>query len=289
MPPMRTTLALGILACLFARGAAAQPDPLVGDWRGTVKGAQVAASPIVITISKRGDAYGGFTSGLTDAAEGELALDRVALSGEQLSIHATADSKLGVVVLSGDLTRAGNTLKGPAALSVGSQSFEVQIELTRRPRPTIPQRQLEQRADYFVGRWKVDYVGGEFPPLSTGSRSGTIAFTRNGANFVSGRLDADLSGKPYTESHALGFDPETKALVDIERRSDGVELMHIGNWRSPLAIVFQTSAVQSGGKTYQLRRTIAITSDAAFEVTEEFSVDGGAFRRLGNAHYTKVP
>ena len=99
----------------------------------------------------------------------------------------------------------------------------------------------------------------------------------------------DATSKPYTESHMIGFDPETKALVDVERRGDGVELVHVGNWRSPLAIVFQTPAVQSGGKTYQLKRTLSITSDTAFEVTEEFSVDGAAFRRLGNAHYTKMP
>ena len=40
---------------------------------------------------------------------------------------------------------------------------------------------------------------------------------------------------------------------------------------------------------YQLRRVLSVTSDTAFDVTEEFSVDGSAFRRLGNAHYTKPP
>jgi len=40
---------------------------------------------------------------------------------------------------------------------------------------------------------------------------------------------------------------------------------------------------------YQLRRVLSVTSDTAFDVTEEFSVDGSAFRRLGNAHYTKQP
>jgi hypothetical protein len=32
---------------------------------------------------------------------------------------------------------------------------------------------------------------------------------------------------------------------------------------------------------------ISVLSDTAFDVTEEFSIDGGALRRLGNAHYTK--
>ena len=285
---MRTIVCLAAILAL-AQAVSAQPDPLAGDWRGTLKPAQGIASPIVITISKKGDAYGGFTSGLNES--GEVALDRVVLTGDHLAVQATAESKLGQVVLAGDLVLAGNTLKGPATLSVGGQRFDVQIDLQRRPRATIPQRQIEQRAGYFVGRWKVDYVGGEFPPLSAGGRSGVIVFASSGANFVSGRLEgdvADAAGKPYTESHMMGFDPETKALVDVERRGDGVELVHVGNWRSPLAIVFQTPTVQSGGKTYQLKRTLSITSDAAFEVTEEFSVDGGAFRRLGNGHYTRI-
>jgi hypothetical protein len=46
--------------------------------------------------------------------------------------------------------------------------------------------------------------------------------------------------------------------------------------------------VQANGKTYQLRRFVSVTSAVAFEVTEEFSVDGGPFKRLGNAHYTKT-
>jgi len=274
----------------LAATAAAQPDPLVGDWRGTLKPAlgtmATTATPIVFTISRKGDAYGGFTSGLNESSE--VALDRVTLTADRVAIQVSADSKLGPVVLAADLALAGNALKGPATLSVGSQRFDVLIELQRRPRATIPQRQIEQRADYFAGRWKVDYVGGEFPPLSAGGRSGTITFTKSGGNFVTGRLDADAGGRAYTESHAIGFDPDTKALVDVERRGDGVEMIHIGNWRSPLAIVFQTPPVQAGGKMYQLRRTIAITSDEAFEVTEEFSVDGGAFRRLGNGHYTRT-
>jgi len=39
---------------------------------------------------------------------------------------------------------------------------------------------------------------------------------------------------------------------------------------------------------YQLRRVISVMSPTAFDVTEEFSVDGGPFKRLGNGHYTKL-
>ena len=78
-------------------------------------------------------------------------------------------------------------------------------------------------------------------------------------------------------------------LAFVERRPGGVELVSVASWRSPIAITFHTSPVQENGKTYQLRRLLSVTSPTAFDVTEEFSVDGGPFRRLGNGHYTKLP
>ena len=55
------------------------------------------------------------------------------------------------------------------------------------------------------------------------------------------------------------------------------------------SITFQTSPVQANGKIYQLRRLLSVMSPTAFDLTEEFSVDGGPFKRLGNGHYTKLP
>jgi hypothetical protein len=160
----------------------------------------------------------------------------------------------------------------------------------RQRRESPPQHQVERTIGYFAGTWRFDYTGGEFPPLSAGSRSGTITFLRVGtSNFVAGQLDGELAGKPYRETQTIGFDPDSFALAVVERRPDNSELVSLGSWRSPLAILFQTAPVQAGGKTYQLKRVISVTSDVAFEVTEEFSVDGGAFKRLGKGHYTKQP
>jgi hypothetical protein len=98
-----------------------------------------------------------------------------------------------------------------------------------------------------------------------------------------------VAGKTYQETLKIGSDPDTNMLVFAERRSDGTELLSLANWRSPIAMTFHTSPVQANGRTYQLRRLIAVTSNTAFEVAEEFSIDGGAFKRLGNAHYTMQP
>jgi len=265
----------------------AQTDPVVGNWRGTLKNAQGVDSPIIITVAKKGDGYAGSTNGLN--ATSEIPLKRVTVDGAKVSLEASAESRLGDVTLTSELTADGNTMRGVGVLSVGAQRFDVTLTLQRRSRGEVIQPHVEQRADYFVGRWSFEYLGAEYPPLSAGTRSGTVTFSRSGAsNFVAGRVDGDVAGKKYQETLTIGFDPDTNMLVFTERRSDGTELASLANWRSPIAMTFQTSPVQASGRTYQLRRVISVTSNAAFEVTEEFSVDGGAFKRLGHGRYTKV-
>jgi hypothetical protein len=153
----------------------------------------------------------------------------------------------------------------------------------------VIQPQVAQRADYFVGRWTFEYLGGEFPPLSAGTRTGTAAFTATSPNFVSGVIENDLGGRKSQDRMTIGFDPDTKMLAVVERRADQTELISVASWESPLAITFTTSPVTSSGRTYQLRRVIQVLNDVSFDIVEEFSVDGGAFRRLGNARYSKVP
>jgi hypothetical protein len=152
------------------------------------------------------------------------------------------------------------------------------------------QPRIEQGLDYFLGRWQFDYVGGDFPPLSAGTRNGVVTFTRTVAsNFAVGQVEGEVAGQKYQERWSIGVDADTDTLVSLERQAGGAELLSLGNWRSALAIVFHTSPLQASGRTYQLRRVMSILSATAFELTEEFSVDGGPFRRLGNAHYTKLP
>jgi hypothetical protein len=262
-------------------------DPVVGNWRGTLTSASGTESPIIITIVRKGDGYAGSTNGLN--ASSESALKRVDVNGTRVTVEAADTSKLGAVSLTADLSAEGNTLKGAGTVSIGAQTFDVALALQRRPRAEAVQPHVEQRIDYFVGRWKYEYLGAEYPPLSAGGRSGTMTFTRTGgSNFVTGRLDGELLGKPYQEQLSIGLDADTNMLAFVEKRSDGVELVSVASWRSPIAITFQTSPVVANGKTYQLRRLMSVTSPTAFDVTEEFSVDGGPFKRLGNGHFTKL-
>ena len=286
-------LALSVFLAMAAGSAAAQQqadDPVLGNWRGTLKsaaGAQGSESPFVLSIVKKGDGYGGSMSGLGGTSE--LPLKSVVVTGTLVRVESVADSKLGQVSLTGELTAERTTLKGAGTLAVGAQHFDVAFDLTRRARIDVVQPTVEQRIDYFTGRWTFEYLGGEFPPLSQGGRSGTVTFTRVGSsNFATGRVDGDLVGKKYRETVSIGFDPVTNTVVYTERRQDGTELVSLGNWQSPLAITFQTAPLQVGGRTYQLRHVMSVLSATAFNVTEEFSVDGGLFKRLGTARYTKV-
>ena len=65
----------------------------------------------------------------------------------------------------------------------------------------------------------------------------------------------------------------------------------VSTWKglpSPIAITFLTMPVEAAGSVYVLKRLMRMTSDTSFSVTDQFSVDGGPFRRLGNGSYFKV-
>jgi hypothetical protein len=270
------------------RGAPPGPaDPLAGAWRGTMRSGAESPTALVISIVKKGDVYSGVVN---TGGTAETPIRKISLTGNRLVVETGADSKLGEVSLTADLMVDGNKATGAGTLSVGAHRVDLTIELQRRARAEVIQPQVAQRADYFVGRWTFEYLGGEFPPLSAGTRSGTATFTKTGSsNFISGVIENDLGGKKSQDRITLGFDPETRMLAVVERRADQTELISVASWQSPLAITFTTSPVVSNGRTYQLRRVIQVLNDVSFDIVEEFSVDGAAFRRLGNARYSKMP
>jgi hypothetical protein len=280
------------MAVLAQHGAWAQrgappampADPIAGAWRGTMRSGPETQTALVISIVKKGDSYGGV---MNVGGTAETAIRSLALTGNRLVVDTASGSELGEVALSTDLMLEGNKLTGGGTLAVGPHKFPVTIELQRRARADVIQPHVEQRPEYFVGRWTFEYLGGEFPPLSAGTRTGTATFTRVGSsNSLTAAIEGEVGGKKYQERMSMTFDPATRALAVVERR-DSIELVSAASWQSPLAITFSTSPVVSNGRTYQLRRVIQVLSDVAFDVTEEFSVDGGPFRRLGNARFTK--
>ena len=266
----------------------AQPDPVVGKLRGTLKTPAGTESPLVLTIAKERRSLFRLDQRTVRRRRRGAPQDRTGQRRDWRVDEAAADSRLGVVLLAATLTAQGNALTGDGTLGVGSQRFPVSFALQRRLRADVVQHQVEQTVEYFAGPWKFDYVGGEFPPLSIGNRQGAITFARvAGSNFVAGALEGESFGAKFEHRMAIGVDPDADTVVLSENTADGVELLSLGNWRSPLAVVFLTAPVSSGGRTYHLRRVFSILSESAFDMTEEFSVDGGPFRRLGAGHFTK--
>jgi hypothetical protein len=281
----RVSVAL-VLCLAFGSAGTAQENRAVGHWVGTLTPKGGTASPFSLTIARDGDRYTGVTSGLSET--GEIPVTSLTVNGTNVAFEVTGPSPLGAVSLRGELTIIPLRMNGVATIAVGNQQSTADLALQRRMRRDVAQPQVHQRIDYFAGRWEFDYLGGEFPPLSVGPRTGTATFTLDGTSFVRGELTADLDGKPYREEITIGFNDATKSLTFLERRPDDIELLSVASWDSPIAITFVTSPVRVDGRTWQLRRLLSVTSDAAFSISEEYSVDGGPFRRLGSARFTRA-
>ena len=87
-----------LIACV-ATTVSAQPadDPVLGNWRGTLKSSAGIESPFVLTITRKGDGYAGSMSGLGGTSE--IPLKSVTAAAGRVKVESSDDSKLGQVTL----------------------------------------------------------------------------------------------------------------------------------------------------------------------------------------------
>ena len=323
------TLALAAPA-MAQRGDATRPprDPWAGSWRGqltTSQGPNTAAAlrvtvatdstglvsvdggggapsadrarasttPTNITITLVGPAQDGSYTGLATGfgAGTEIRLSSVSTSDVQVTVEGATDTAFGPLAFVYSLTKQDQVLAGGGRVTLGDHGFDVSLELKRGRRTDVPQPQIEPRIGYFSGEWRFEYTGGEFPPLSIGTRTGTVSFTAlPHGPFVQGHVTGEVFGEPYEETWTIGFNADSQSVVLNEHLSTGQQLVSLGDWTSPIAITFLTAPVEADGHVYVLKRLMQTTSNSAFTVTDTdtFSVDGGPFRRLGNGSYIKV-
>jgi hypothetical protein len=162
-------------------------------------------------------------------------------------------------------------------------------------RKSPPQPQQKQSLDYFVGRWNVTWSGRE-SAFSPGPRTGTVTYTRLGtSNFLDVRGEGKFEAAgAYKEAGTLGWHEGQKILALHERLPGGVEMLSLGDWTSPITIRFEsapipaTAAKGAASQMLTLRRIYMIVSAQAFTVTEELSVDGKPFERLGRGVFGKA-
>ena len=293
---MRSPLSLwiGMLLVLLVavdgsaqRGGRGPQDPLEGSFRGTLTTPQGEEHRAVVTFIKAGDTYRGTITGFQEDIE--VPFTNVMLAGNKVTAESAMESDLGPIIVRYDFDLEGNTLKGTGEVDLGWHSFTVALEGQRRGRLDVPQPQVTQRLDYFLGTWSFKYVGAEFPPLAIGPRTGSVTFTRIGnSNFLEGHVEGESFGDAFEETILLGYDDKTMMLVFLERLSTGAEVISIGSWKSPIAIQFTSSPVEADGQMLTLQRKLNFTSELAFAVTDQLSIDGGRARRLGNGNFTKV-
>ncbi len=281
-------IAVGLL-CASVAAAQQQPGPatVAGVWRGLASAPSGNTENVILTVVLNDGTYAGFVSGLIGNT---VPLTPVTVENRHLTAGASVETDLGRVSVRYELTLSedGDVLSGSQRVGLGALSAPFELELKRRRRRDVPQPQVEQRLGYFLGAWEFDYTGGEFPPLSLGTRSGVLTFTQRGdAPFVDGAVTGEVFGEPYTERIVMGYDETSHFLVFKETLSTGAELLSVADWSSPIAINFVTSPIEADGLVYQLRRVFSMTSETAFRITEEFSVDGGPYRRLGNGVFKR--
>ena len=227
--------------------AQAQPDPWPGTYRGQLLSPERSRTNVTLTIVTAEDGYAGVITGF--GAGIEIRLRVVRASEMTLTVEGASESEFGPLTFAYDLTRTDDTVSGEGRVTLGAHGFGVSLELERARRTDVIQPQVEQRIGYFSGEWAFSYTGGEFPPLSIGTRAGTVRFSPLADGpFVHAGVNGKVFGETYAEIWTIGFDADTETVVWQEELSDGQTLLSLGNWTSPIGITFLTAPVEAEGR-----------------------------------------
>jgi hypothetical protein len=300
---IQITISVLIAIATTAFGAA-QQDPLEGRWEGTAQSVQGEVSA-TMTFKKTSDGYTGQVSRLR-GDEGDIPLTQVKVNGGQITAIASVETPNGTIEIKYQLALQGDSLKGKGLVDFGGQTFEIAYELKRgsaapRPatgqqgqpgpqqRPTVPQPQQKQSAQYFAGRWTFNWLARESPLGPAGPVEGTITYTlAPDQKALVCQTEAKSESGNIHGTARITFDETSRILTYDERLPNGIEIKSVGDWSSPISIRFKVDPIKAGGHSLNLRRTISIISAFSYKVTEELSTDGGPYERLGQGLYTKA-
>ena len=179
---------------------------------------------------------------------------------------------------------AGTMLATPAM----AQDPPPQPPAGRRQRVSPPQPQQQQTDEYFVGAWTFTWIGRE-SPVSAGPRSGTLTYARKSPGTLDLRAEGKVDGgAAFTETGSAVWNADKKTITWIERLSTGLELRSLGDWSSPIGIRAESEPAKAGSQTVRVKRLYSILSPQSYMVTEEISVNGGPYQRLGNGRFQRV-
>lgn len=157
-------------------------------------------------------------------------------------------------------------------------------------RPSPPQPQQTQGVEYFAGTWRFSWTGRE-TALTPGPRSGQTTFTQvAGAPALTANTSGTVDeGSPYKESGTLTWNDATKTMTINEKLAGGAEVKGDADWKSPIAMNFESASITVKGQTLKVKRTYSILSATSFSIMEEISTDGSPYQRVGTGSFTKLP
>lgn len=308
---MRTTLWLkSTVLCILLISTVpgwSQQAQLQGRWEGTVQSFQ-GERQVQATFKKEGENYTGTITGL----RGDVPFKEVRVEGSKVTAKAQVDAPQGTIVIDYEFVVQGDNLKGKGEVDFNGQNFTFTYNLKRvsenvaqsqstsqpatgsppqqqRVRQEVPQPVQPQSLSYFIGQWTFKWIGRESPLGPGGPKEGTITYTP----IIEGRfLESRTAGKSdagkYAESALIGYHVDKKLLALSEKRMNGVEIFSMGDWTSPISIRFDVAPLKIKGQTMLLKRTISVVAAHSYTVTEDFSLDGEPFQRLGNGTFTKT-
>lgn len=158
----------------------------------------------------------------------------------------------------------------------------------RGQRVSPPQPQQPQTDEYFVGAWTFTWIGRE-SPVSAGPRSGTLTYARKSPGTLDLRAEGKIDGgAAFVETGSAAWNADKQTITWIERLSTGLELRSAGDWSSPIGIRAESEPVKAGSQTIRVKRLYSILSPQSYMVTEEISMNGGPYQRLGNGRFQRV-
>ena len=156
--------------------------------------------------------------------------------------------------------------------------------------PQMPKPGPEhQRLHYFVGNWYTE-VETKPGPMGPGGRTTITEHNEMLGDFfvIFHRDERDATG-PVKEIGIMGYDPEQKVYTYEQFSDQGERVTATGTVSGDTWVLLwpATDAAKEGGKRLKGRFTLKEVSPTSYTSTEEISIDGGPWTKIGEGKATK--
>ncbi len=168
--------------------------------------------------------------------------------------------------------------------------FTLASILAAQAEPQMPKPGPEhQRLHYFVGNWYTE-VETKPGPMGPGGKTTITEHTEMLGDFfvIFHRDERDATGS-VKEIGIMGYDPEQKVYTYEQFSDQGERVTATGTVSGDTWVLLApaTAAAKEGGKRLKVRFTLKEVSPTSSTSTEEVSIDGGPWTKIGEGKATK--